>query len=530
MFNRKFFVLKRRSLYLIFSLVIFLIGCSANPFSSGPPVTPTESRQKITLSSSTKESQSNFIIEVQVKDSTTGGNVADATVILTAQDDSTEALSSVTDTTGNAILSWPESRLKEVALIRVDANEYEPFTLNLVLEAGDHKEILLVPESDATLPQPTNEPTEPPAPEASATATSLPATEADATATDLPEDEASIAKTVEEALSLFREQGYFTVAVRDDAPPFGQKENGELEGFDIDVMQEFAKRWLGDTSMVQLIPVPAARRIEVLENREVNLTAAAMTYTEQRCEQADCTQTYALDGARLLVRADSEINNICDLDGKFVSVLTGTSAKSNIEELAPRWCEYQKRPQVLEYEVRAEAIQAVEAGVVAAYTTDGLILEQYANEVLTVVGDEFRPEPYHMAVPKGNTGIVQLINLTLQEMKADGTYDALHEKWLGCRNAPFPILVDDSITRPDFVKSDHPLQSSHCSERADINSATTYEMLSGDTLAGVALRHYGSYNMYVCLQYANGISDNDLRRIPVGQLLEVPPITECENE
>lgn len=525
MLDRQFFMLKRGCLYLSFSLVMFLIGCSANPFASAPPVKPTESRQTITLSSATKEpeSKANLIFQVQVKDSVTAQNVSDAKVMLMAQDESTESLSSVTDTTGNAILSLPDSRSGDVALIAVEASGYERFTLNVVLEAGGRKEILLVPEGGTAPPEPTNEPTEAPAIEAIETN----ATQSD---TSAPEDRLALPKTAEEALSEFKEQGYFTAAVREDAPPFGLKVNGGLEGFDIDVVQEFAKRWLGDASKVQLIPVPAARRIEVLVNREVNLTAAAMTHTEERCEQVGCTQTYALDGARLLVRADSGINNICELDGQFVSVLKGTSAKQNIEELAPRWCEYQKLPQVLEYEQRAEAIQAVEAGVVAAYTTDGLILEQYANEDLTVVGDEFRPEPYHMAVPKGDKGVVELINLTLQEMKADGTYDALHETWLGCRNAPFPILIDDSVTRPDFVKSDGPLQPTLCSERADINRATTYEMQSGDTLAGVALRHYGSYNMYVCLQHANGISDDDLRRIPIGQLLELPPITECENK
>lgn len=520
MFERHFFMLKRRSLYLMLSLMIGLIGCNANPFASAPSLEPVESQQVNTSASSTQapEAKANFIIEVQVTDSATGQNVSGANVMLTAQDGSSEPLNGVTDTTGNAILSLPASRSGEVAIIGVEASAYEPFTLNLVLEAGQPKMIALVPEGSSAPPAPTSEPVAAPTEQPDTTPTEIPA----------PEEEIFIAKTVDDALNQFRQQGYFTAAVREDAPPFGQKANGALEGFDIDVMQEFAQRWLGDANSVQLIPVPAARRIEVLQNREVNLTAAAMTYTEERCQQADCTQTYALDGARLLVRNDSGINNICDLDGKFVSVLKGTSGKSNIEELAPRWCEYQQLPQVLDYDVRADAIQAVETGTVVAYTTDGLILEQYTNDVLTVVGDEFRPEPYHMAVPKGDTGVVELINLTLQEMKADGTYDALHEKWLGCRNAPFPILINDSITRPDFVKSDSPLQPTLCAERADINTTTTYEMVSGDTLAGVALRHYGSYDMYVCLQNANGISDDDLRRIPVGQLLELPPIAECE--
>lgn len=517
--RNQFFVLA-----VMLLMIIQLSGCLPNPFSEPPePPTPT--------------AEADLTVQVQVEDAETGESLENVTVMLTLEDESGEPVSRVTDSTGKVLFTVPASEAGKTGRVLVQAEGYEEYSLNMVLASEPSAEVISLTRltaevtkvTDVTEAEPTDEPTVIPTPVAEATPTSTAMPTSTATPLSIvPPDEIPLPKTAEEAVEIFRQQGYFTAGVRNDAPPFGKGVNGGLEGFDIDLMHEFAKRWLGDENMVRLTPVPASERINVLEKREVDLVAAAMTYTDERCSRADCSQTYALDGARLLVRADSGINSICDLDGKFVSVLAGTSAKENIEQIAPRWCAYNTLPQVSEYEQRAAAIEAVVTNVVAAYTTDGLILEQFANETLIVVGDEFRPEPYHTAVTKGASGLLSLINLTLQEMKADGTYDALHEKWFGCRNAPFPIIVDEGVTRPDFVKSDSPLQPNLC-ERADNSSVLTYQMQGGDTLGGVAIRHYGDYNLYVCIQQANEIADDQLNSLPVGTVLELPPLEQCQN-
>lgn len=334
--------------------------------------------------------------------------------------------------------------------------------------------------------------------------------------------------TAEEAISYFRNQGYFAAGVRNDAPPLGELVNDQLVGFDIDLVREFAQRWLGNADAARLVEVAASRRMEVLVNREVDLLAAAMTYTSERCSTVMCSRTYTADGARLLVRKDSGITSICDLDGKFVTVLNGTSAIHNIQEVVPRWCNFERPPQAVIYEHRADAIQAVIDGTMAAYTTDGLILEQFArqNEALVVVGDEFSPEPYHMAVPPEQQGIVELINLTLEEMKADGTYNTLFEKWFGCRVAPFPIQVGVQ-ERPSFVQREVELTPSLCSDRSDNNIDTAYIIQPKDTLGGIAARHYGYFDLYPCIQQENGIADADLKLLRPGTQITLPAVSRC---
>ncbi len=335
-----------------------------------------------------------------------------------------------------------------------------------------------------------------------------------------------------EAIQQFRAQGHFTVGVRADAPPFGaasSSENFPLEGFDIDLVHEFARRWLGEhdsLDKVRFVIVSASERIPILEDREVDLLVAAMGYTAERCRRVDCSQTYVIDGARLLVHAEAQINGVCDLDGKVVSVLAGTTAQGYMETELKRLCTYKSYPQIKIYADRRDAIDAVRTGAVDAYTTDGVILEQYAGDELRVVGNEFAREDFRLAVSKKNEGLLALINLTLQAMKEDGTYDHLYEKWFGCRNAPFPLKRDPSLPKPTFVKRTVAPYTSQCTDRNDNRNIVEYIVQADETLASIALNHYGESTMAHCIQTANGLAEA-ASIVSAGTVLRLLPINLC---
>jgi polar amino acid transport system substrate-binding protein len=60
--------------------------------------------------------------------------------------------------------------------------------------------------------------------------------------------------------------GDLIVAVAKNFPPFGYKdENGDDEGFDIDIAREFAYRWLGDKNAVEFNPVEWEQRLPILK-------------------------------------------------------------------------------------------------------------------------------------------------------------------------------------------------------------------------------------------------------------------------
>ena len=74
-------------------------------------------------------------------------------------------------------------------------------------------------------------------------------------------------------------------------------------------------------------------------------------------------------------------------------------------------------------------------GNLDACVCDSLIASDYvlANENyknrLKVAGEPFTEEDIAIAVKKGNSELLGLVNKGLEMMKADGSYDALKAKW-----------------------------------------------------------------------------------------------------
>lgn len=246
-------------------------------------------------------------------------------------------------------------------------------------------------------------------------------------------------KSVRSVVDKLLEDGTFVAGVKYDFPPFGSlNENGEPVGFDIDIMQEFAKRWLGDADAVQLVQVTSNNRIPKLAAGEVDILAASMTHRQDRDEEIDFSQTYFLDGQSLLVHIDSALEAVADLDGKIVAAIEGSSSIVNIQAEAEALGIDIEIAQFQEY---PPAIEALKAGIVDALTTDSVALLRFANEnpqELKVTGGRFTEEPYGLGIPNYDDRFRDLVNFTLQEMKLDGTYDRLYAKWFG-EDQPFAV-------------------------------------------------------------------------------------------
>jgi ABC-type amino acid transport substrate-binding protein len=245
-------------------------------------------------------------------------------------------------------------------------------------------------------------------------------------------------KPIQSKVEMILTQGGFTAGVKFDFAPFGSlDEGGELLGFDVDIMKEFAKRWLGDEEAVEFVQVTSSDRIPKLAADEVDIVAASMTHKRERDETIDFSQTYFLDGQSLLVREESDIKKLADLDGKRITAIQGSTSIENIEAKAEDLAISIEIVPLLEY---PPALEALKAGQVDALTTDSVALSQFAKENagLEVVGGRFTSEPYAIGVPNYDDGFRDLVNFTLQQMKIDGTYNRLYEKWFG-NDKPYAV-------------------------------------------------------------------------------------------
>ncbi|UAL53481.1 MULTISPECIES: transporter substrate-binding domain-containing protein [Metabacillus] len=235
-------------------------------------------------------------------------------------------------------------------------------------------------------------------------------------------------KETANALEAIKKDEKIVFGVKNDTRLFGLKNpsSGEIEGFDIDIAKEIAKKIVGDEKNIEFKEVTSKTRVPMLQNGQIDAIIATMTITEERKKEVDFSDVYFEAGQSLLVKKGSDIKSIDDIKkGTKVLAVKGSTSTKNIREKSPD-------AEVLEYENYTEAFTALKSGQGDALTTDNAILYGMAAEDSSyeVVGEPFTDEPYGIAVKKGNEDLVKEINAVLEELKSSGKYDEIYKKWI----------------------------------------------------------------------------------------------------
>jgi len=230
-------------------------------------------------------------------------------------------------------------------------------------------------------------------------------------------------------LTQLQERGKLLVGVAYDFAPFGfLGDDGALQGFDIDLSRELARRWLGDATAVELVRVTPATAIPLLTAGQVDLIVAALPHTWPNRAQIAFSETYFLDGQSVLTRTDSPIQRLLDLDQKVVAVIGGLTSATEIATLTadapitPLWLPFQEyRP----------ALQALLGGQMDALVGSSAILSLtiQTQPGLTLAVTDFVQLPYAIGVPPFDALLRDQVNLTLQAMQVDGFYATLYQRW-----------------------------------------------------------------------------------------------------
>jgi ABC-type amino acid transport substrate-binding protein len=229
------------------------------------------------------------------------------------------------------------------------------------------------------------------------------------------------------ALEAARERGSLIVGVREDFPPLGYLDaDGKPTGFEVDLARYLARQLLGDEGKLRMTPAPPGSRITILHTGLADMLIAAVTVTEDRAAVFALSDPYFLSGTLLLVPRNSSIQDLRDVPGKRVAVLEGSIQEGGFKPVVP------KATQVKFWNV-PEAVSALRAGRVDAFAEDDVLILALARQYpdLVAVGKPFRPQPYAVAMPKGDPDLLAWVNDQLRKAKADGTYDQLWNRYFG---------------------------------------------------------------------------------------------------
>ena len=233
-----------------------------------------------------------------------------------------------------------------------------------------------------------------------------------------------------------RERGRLVAGVSADTYLLGSRNplTGQIEGFDIDMVKAVAEAILGDENLYQLKVITAAQRIPALEKGDVDIVARNMTITCDRWEQIAFSSEYYRSGQKILVRKGSKAKSISDLAGQKVCAPKGTSSMDNLIKVAPKAI-----PVAADNHTGCLAL--FQQGEVAAITGDDTVLAGLAaQDPYAVVPAQraFTAEPYGLGFNKDDVDFVRFVNARLAQMRADGEWTRIYNRWLREALGPAP--------------------------------------------------------------------------------------------
>ena len=223
------------------------------------------------------------------------------------------------------------------------------------------------------------------------------------------------------------EEGYLTTCTHLDYKPFQFHDQGKIVGFDVDLVDAIARE-MGLQQKIQDTPFEGIQSGEVLNTRQCDVAAAAISITPTREENFDFSDPYFEATQALVAQKGSGIRNLADLRGKRVGVQLATTGEQYANENKDA-----NGYEVAQYEDLPLMVSAVQTDQVAAAINDNSVLADFVknNPELEIVNEFSTGDQYGIGVAEGNTALREQINQALQKIKDSGEYDQIYQKWFG---------------------------------------------------------------------------------------------------
>ena len=249
------------------------------------------------------------------------------------------------------------------------------------------------------------------------------------------------------------ERTIYLSATEYDYPPFSVTDNGEADGFSVELLKAVAEE-MGITVTFKIDQWTTLK--EELKNGELDILPL-VGYTVERDEVYDFTVPYIVMRGNIFVRVgDDTIQSKEDLFGKKVLVLDGDNSQEWAWSIG------------LETELTAtttyfEAFELLASGEYDAILAQGLVGEKLIGDhefdnveaVYTYLDDgmtrqklnlEGYEQKFCFAVVEGDAELLSILNEGLLIVSQNGSYDELYQKW-------FPFLIEkEEVDAIDVLK------------------------------------------------------------------------------
>ena len=211
------------------------------------------------------------------------------------------------------------------------------------------------------------------------------------------------------------------------APFESQGANGQLTGFDIDLMNALAK---AGGFKVTFKDQPWDGLFASLNNGDIDMVAAAVTITDERKQTMAFSEPYFEITQVILVPQGKELKSAEELKNMArIGVATGQTGDLAAQKLLGA-----TSPKIARFDSVPLALKELESGGVDAVVSDSAVVANYVKNngdkgfhMVTV--PDFPAEHYGFAVRKNDEGALKMLNAALEKVRASGEYDKLHDTY-----------------------------------------------------------------------------------------------------
>jgi polar amino acid transport system substrate-binding protein len=232
------------------------------------------------------------------------------------------------------------------------------------------------------------------------------------------------------SLEQIKKKGVFVVGLDDAFPPMGFREKGtnEIVGFDIDLAKKAAEK-IG--VKVEFKPVAWDGVILSLNKGDIDVIWNGLTMTPERQKQIGFSKPYLENRQVIVVKKGSPIKDKAGLKGKIVGHQLGSSSETAInsdKETAKTFKEIRK------YQDNLLALMDLKSGRISAVVMDEIVARYNISKdpsSYEILNDNFGTEQYGVGLRAKDASFREAIDKALDDMKADGSADAISKKWFG---------------------------------------------------------------------------------------------------
>lgn len=237
-------------------------------------------------------------------------------------------------------------------------------------------------------------------------------------------------------LKKIKDSGTITLGARESSGALAYTlGDGKYVGFHTEMSEKIAADLKKQLKMpkldIKFQPVTSQNRIPLVQNGTVDLECGSTTNNAARQKDVAFAMTTYVEEGRIVVRANSPIKGIADLNGKTVATTTGTTSVQTLRK--------NKRAANMDFKEvfgkdHADSFLLLESGRADAFVMDGQILAGLVSKSKNpadykILGEVLSVEPIACMMRKDDPAFKKAVDNSIEAMVKSGELAKMYDKW-----------------------------------------------------------------------------------------------------